>query len=293
MTAVHITSVEVSQIVVLDVETTGKDRGTDQIIEVCLRFGLNADAKSRVWRIRPEIPIHYEAVLVHGITMEDVAACPLFATVAQEFLPFLQEAEVLVGYNVAFDLDMLQAEMARASMPPFNCTGKAIVDVLRLWHHVEPRTLVAAHAKFCGEAFSNAHQATADVAATARVLCSMLKVFKLEDKSWEALAEIATPFADRGAWLGPSFHIQRDKSGAVVFGFGKWKGRQVTHADDGFLRWMLAKNFPPHVKKICQAVLSNRRSFVEWVSAHYPWPRTESLEEDSFENASSVQGELL
>jgi len=271
------------QVVVLDVETTGKERATDQIIEMCLRFGLGPDAESRTWRIRPEVPIHPEATSVHGITLEDVAACPLFAAVAPEFLPLIASAHVLVGYNVSFDLDMIQADLSRAGMPPLSFTGKQIVDVLRLWHHVEPRTLVAAHAKFCGEQLVNAHQAEADVAATARVLASMLDAFGFADKPWPEIAAISDPFAKRAAWLGPSFHIQWDESGAVVLGFGKYKGQQVAHADAGFLRWVLAKDFPPHVKKICQVALERRRKFGEWITTYYPRPATKATETPSRE----------
>ena len=260
------------QIVVLDVESTGKERATDQIIELCLRFGLGQDAAFRTWRIRPEVPIHPEATGVHGITTEDVAACALFAEVAAEFLPLITGAHLIVGYNVSFDLDMLQAEMSRAKMPPLDLKGKLVVDVLRLWHHVEPRTLVAAHAKFCGEELVNAHQAEADVAATARVLSSMLATFGLTDKSWSEIAAISDPFAKRTTWLGPSNHIQWDESGAVVFGFGKYKGQQVAHADSGFLKWVLAKDFPPHVKKICEVSLTRRHKFGEWITTYYPRP---------------------
>jgi len=260
------------QIVVMDVESTGKERATDQIIEMCIRLGLGPTAESRTWRIRPEVPIHPEATTVHGITMEAVAECPLFADLVAEFLPLIAAADVIVGYNVAFDLDMLQAELSRAKIPPLDLTGKQIVDVLRLWHHVEPRTLVAAHQKFCGAELVDAHQAEADVAATARVLASMLSAFGLSDKPWPEIAAISDPFANRATWLGPSYHIQWDESGAVVFGFGKYKGQQVAHADAGFLKWVLAKDFPPHVKKICQVALERRRQFSVWIATYYPRP---------------------
>ena len=279
-------------VIVLDVETTGKERATDQIIELCLRFGLEEDAESRTWRIRPEVPIHPEALSVHGITMEALASCPLFPAVAAEFLPLIVAADVIVGYNVAFDLDMIQAELARASLPPIIFAGRKIVDVLRLWHHVEPRTLVAAHAKFCGEALVDAHQAAVDVAATARVLSSMLAVFGLSDKPWSEIATISDPFASRAAWIGPSPHIQWDESGAAVFGFGKYKGQQVGNADGGFLKWVLAKDFPPHVQKICRVALERRRTFGEWITTYYPRPAAKAAEEpDAF--AQDAQGVLL
>lgn len=262
----------VPSIVVLDVETTGKEKATDQIIELCLRFGLGPDAASRVWRIKPSVPIHPEAEAVHGITMDALANCPLFPDLVPEFLPLIVEADILVGYNVAFDLDMLQSELSRASLPPMDLVGKQIIDVLRLWHYAEPRTLVAAHAKFCGAELVDAHQAEADVAATARVLESMLTTFGLADKPWAEIASISDPFANRSTWLGPSNHIQWDESGAVVFGFGKYKGQQVAHADAGFLKWILAKDFPPHVQKICRVALERRRQFDVWITTYYPRP---------------------
>lgn len=288
------------KIIVLDVESTGKERATDQIIELCVRLGLGLDAETRTWRIRPAIAIHPEASAVHGITAGDVASCPPFPNVVPEFLPLITAADVIVGYNVAFDLDMLQAELSRATLPPLDLTGKQIIDVLRLWHHVEPRTLVAAHQKFCGAALLDAHQAAADVAATARVLTAMLETFGLTTKAWPELAAISNPFANRSAWLGPSPHIQWDESGAVVFGFGKYKGCQVAHADRGFLKWILAKDFPPHVKKICTVALERDRQFVSWITTFYPRPVSrapqetqDALSEQEAVCASSAQEQLL
>lgn len=261
-----------TKVVVLDVETTGKDRAVDQVIELCLQLGAGPSDEARTWRIRPSVPIHPEATKVHGITAEMLVDCRLFADAASEFLPLVEEADVIVGYNVSFDIDMLQAEFSRAQIPPLELTNKKVVDVLRLWHHVEPRTLVAAHAKFCGAELVDAHQAAADVAATARVLAAMLQAFGLDGKSWPEIAAISDPFSARASWLGPSSHIQWDASGAVVFGFGKHKGCQVDQVDPGFLRWVLAKDFPPHVKKICQVSLERRRQFKDWIAQYYPRP---------------------
>jgi DNA polymerase-3 subunit epsilon len=287
------------KIVVLDVETTGTEKATDQIIELCLRFGLGPDATARTWRLQPEAPIHPEATKVHGITAEMLVGCPRFPAAAEEFLPLITDADMIVGYNVAFDLDMIQAELARAEIPPMALTGKKIVDVLRLWHHVEPRTLTAAHAKFCGETHENAHQASADVTATARVLESMLAAFGLTDKPLTEIASMSDPFANRASWIGPSPHIQWDASGGVIFGFGKYKGQQVSAADGGFLRWLLARDFPPHVKKICRVALERRRQFTIWIEQYYPRPVAKEThpmvadEPDPFQGEAPAQGVLL
>lgn len=281
-----------TKIVVLDVETTGKEKATDQIIEICLRFGLDTDAEFRVWRIKPDVPIHPEAAAVHGITMEALAECPSFVVASEEFLPLILGADVLVGYNVSFDLDMIAAEIARAGKPPMSFAGKLIVDPLRLWQHVEPRTLVAAYKKFCGEELVDAHQAAADVAATARVLTSMLSSFGMTDRPWSEIAAISDPFAKRSNWLGPSNHIQYDESGAVVFGFGKYNGKLVFDADRGFLRWILGKDFPPHVMKICTVALERKESFHAWIETYYPRPVSKDAEPfDDF--GDNAQGSLL
>lgn len=283
-----------TKVVVLDVESTGKEPATDQIVELCLLSGLEEGAKSNTWRIRPSIAIHPEATAVHGITADDLTFCASFAALIPEFRPLLEEVNVIIGYNVAFDLDMLQAEFARSGMPPLDLSQKLIVDVLRLWHHVEPRTLVAAHARFCGTDMTGAHQADADVAATARVLTAMLGAFGMASKEWSEIAVISDPFAKRASWLGPSQHIQWDISGAVVFGFGKYKGAQVDQVEAGFLRWILSKDFPPHVKDICRAVLEQRGQFKDWLVKHYPRP-VMSTSEDVLEASSgqmSLKGAL-
>ena len=69
----------VPTIIVFDCETTGIDFTRDQVIELCVQHGLGDDATSRVWRMKPAVPIHPAAQAVHGITMADLAACPAFA----------------------------------------------------------------------------------------------------------------------------------------------------------------------------------------------------------------------
>lgn len=259
-------------ILVLDVETTGKDRATDQIVELCLLLGLGPDAECRGWRIRPTVPIHPEAQAVHGITAADLESCPPFRDVASQLVAYLTAAEVIVGYNVAFDLDIVQAELQRAGQQPLDLTGKHVVDVLRLWQHVEPRTLVAAHERFCGSQLTDAHAASADVAATARVLGAMLDRFGLTGWPWPELAAIANPFPGRENWIGPSHHIQWDR-GNPVFAFGKHKGYRIDLVDPGFLSWVLGKDFPAHVKEVCRAALQQRGSLLEtWIAERFGRP---------------------
>lgn len=183
-------------VIIFDCETTGTDRARDQIIELCIQRGLTDEAhgcERRTWRIKPAVSIHPGAQAVHGIKQEDLDACPSFADVADQIAEAFAHAEVIVGYNIVFDIEMLQAEYARIGRPPLDFTSKKIVDAFRLWQQCEPRSLQHAHQRFVGNAFEAAHTASADVAATGRVLVGMLRTFALDGQDWDEIATKAAP----------------------------------------------------------------------------------------------------
>lgn len=60
--------------------------------------------------VKPLIPIHPKAQEVHGISDEDVENCPPFKDIAGDFFRAIMEADMVVGHNVKFDIDMVEAE---------------------------------------------------------------------------------------------------------------------------------------------------------------------------------------
>ena len=263
------------RIVIFDCETTGTDRVHDQVIELCIQRGLQDDAPSQTWRIKPTAPIHPGAQAVHGITLADLEGCPAFAEVAPAITAVFAEAEVVVGYNIAFDIDMLQAEYTRIGQPLLDLSGKQIVDAFRLWQQCEPRSLQHAHQRFVGNGFASAHSASADVAATGRVLSGMLRAFDLASHDWEAIACKCDPqYAARASWVGPSRHL-RWESDVVVLGFGKHANAALHQLaagpDRGFLRWVVDRDFPVHVSEVCRAALELAGDeFLAWARRRYP-----------------------
>lgn len=194
------------RIVIFDCETTGIDFANDQIIELCVQRGLlsdlggDTDDCARTWRIRPGVGIQPAAQAIHGISMAELEGCPSFAEVAVEIAAVFATADIIVGYNVAFDIAMLQAEYARLEEAhpagrSLDLAGKRIVDALRLWQKCEPRSLQHAHQRFVGDQFAAAHSARADVAATGRVLAGMLKHFGLDEPrvDWNQIAIVSDP----------------------------------------------------------------------------------------------------
>jgi len=269
------------RIVVFDCETTGTDRTNDQVIELCVQRGLDDTSPSQTWRIKPSVPIHPGAQAVHGISSADLEGCPSFAAVADDITAVFAETDVIVGYNIAFDIEMLQAEYARIGKPLLDFAGKKVVDAFRLWQQCEPRSLQHAHQRFVGNGFAAAHSATADVAATGRVLSGMLRAFNLVEDDWDAIAgkcdpQRSSPWNQRASWAGPSRHL-RWEGEIVVLGFGKYANAALHELaagpDRSFLRWVIDRDFPVHVAEICRAALDlPGDEFLAWARRRFPPP---------------------
>ena len=102
--------------IVLDTETTGLDTVEGhRIIEVAGHRARGAPSHGRHFHryVNPEREIDIAATQVHGLTLEDLADKPRFADIAEEFLEFVQGAELLI-HNAPFDVAFLDAELARA-----------------------------------------------------------------------------------------------------------------------------------------------------------------------------------
>jgi len=259
-------------ILIFDVETTGTDKKRDQVIELCAQFGLDDGAQSRTWRIRPEVEIQPGAQEVHGISMEDLADAPPFSQVADALRAMFTDVQMLVGYNLRFDIDMLQAEFRRLGQPPIDLSQTYVVDPYRLWQRCEPRSLMDAHKRFVGGEFESAHSASADVAATGRVLRGMVESFAL-GADWEHIADVCEP--ERARWIGGTQHLQWGDDGEVVMGFGKHVGISLSAlaagSDAGYLRWLIGSDFPGHVQAICRKALAvDAKALSAWIKTEYP-----------------------
>ncbi len=101
--------------IVLDTETTGIDPNEGhRIIEIgCVEL-IERQLTGRHYHvyINPDREVEAEAIAVHGITNEFLADKPRFHQVAQEFLDFIDGAELVI-HNAAFDVGFINAEFAR------------------------------------------------------------------------------------------------------------------------------------------------------------------------------------
>ena len=116
--------------VVLDTETTGLSTADDhRIIEIgCVEI-INRRLTGRNFHqyINPEREIDAGAIEVHGITAEFLTDKPLFADVVDEFLAFVQGAELII-HNAPFDVGYLDHELSK--IPDQQTTIATICSVL-------------------------------------------------------------------------------------------------------------------------------------------------------------------
>lgn len=116
--------------VVLDTETTGLEvTQGHRIIEIGCVEVSNRRLTGRHYHqyINPEREIDAGAMEVHGITDEFVADKPLFASIADEFLAFIDGAELII-HNAPFDVGFLNAELAR--LPGVDTTVESVASII-------------------------------------------------------------------------------------------------------------------------------------------------------------------
>ena len=136
--------VEAGRQVVLDTETTGMNKlgvhyEGHRVIEIGCYELVNRKPTGRRFHqyLNPGRPVDPEAVAVHGITDEMLAAKPAFASVADEFLDFISGSELII-HNAAFDVGFLNAELALLDMAPIETVCREVHDTLRMAKDMHP-----------------------------------------------------------------------------------------------------------------------------------------------------------
>ena len=110
------TEERMNRYVVLDVETTGLSVLRDRVIEIgAVLIGEGRIVAEYDTLIRIDIPIHWAAQRVHGISTEMLRGCPEPETVWPEVARFMGES-IVVGHNVRFDLGFIHRELARCGL---------------------------------------------------------------------------------------------------------------------------------------------------------------------------------
>ena len=159
--------------VVLDVETTGLNTRSDEIIEIgAVRIENGAEVAEFSELINPGRPVPDRVVEITGITSAMLRDKRSLMEVMPEFAKFCEGA-VLVAHNAGFDMAFFRRAFKQAGLP-FDFT---IVDTLALVRSQYPQLKSHRLGSMCkqlGISLLNAHRAVHDARATGLMLVKVL-----------------------------------------------------------------------------------------------------------------------
>lgn len=238
----------------IDLETTGVNISNDRIVEIAI-VKILPDGTRQVKRklINPLIPIPSGASDVHGITDEMVKDAPSFKQVANEIKQFMDNCD-MGGYNSnRFDVPMLIEEFLRAGVS-FSVDGRKLVDVQKVFHMMEQRTLGAAYKFYCNKILDGAHSAEVDATATWEVLEAQIERYPQIGDTVDSIVKFTgeddiVDFARRFV----------KENGIEVFNFGKHKGKPVTQVlkeEPQYYDWMMKGDFAMNTKQKLTEILN-------------------------------------
>ena len=176
----------------LDLETTGLNMETDQIIEIgATRFDRSGAFENFSTFVDPGRGIPREVRELTGIADADLKGAPRFLEVREALAEFIGD-RAIVGQNIAFDLAFLRAEQVIPSGPSFDTWELASVLL-----PTATRLNLASLAAAVGVHMPVAHRALADAEATRDIFLAL--VDRLEALPRALLLELRA-FASRADW---------------------------------------------------------------------------------------------
>jgi DNA polymerase-3 subunit epsilon len=236
-------------LIFFDIESTGINTSKDRIIEIYLIKMLPDGSEVHLHEFyNPGIPIPAEATAIHGIKDEDVKDKPSFAEKAHELKQFLHDSD-FAGFNSnKFDVPLLVEEFYRAGTE-FDIEKRKFVDIMRIFHTMEPRNLAAAFKFYCNKELENAHSAKYDTLATLDILKAQLIKYPDLDKNVEGLHKISA----QGNQADLAGRIVYNEKNQEVFNFGKHKGKLVKDVfkkEPSYYDWMVQSDFTANTKAV-------------------------------------------
>jgi len=238
----------------IDLETTGVNISTDKIIEIAVvKILPDGNKLSKRKLLNPQMLIPASSTAVHGITDEMVKDAPTFKQIANEIKQFIDNCD-LGGYNSnRFDIPMLIEEFMRAGLD-FSTDGRRMIDVQKVFHLMEQRTLSAAYKFYCDKCLDEAHSAEADAHATWEILLAQIERYPNIGTTIEEIVKFTgeddiVDFARRMIRI----------NGAEVFNFGKHKGKvvsEVLKVEPQYYDWMMKGDFAMNTKQKLTEILN-------------------------------------
>ena len=172
--------------VAVDVETTGLEAGTDEIIEVAaVRFRGDAVEGTFQRLVKPKFSLPIKIAQLTGLNQAELEAAPSFHEVAPELARFLRTYPV-VGHSVGFDVRMLGAQGLRIAQPSYDT-----FELATLLLPGQPSYSLAALAAALHIPHPDAHRALADADVARLLFTHLLRVIdELDDEMLQEIVRL-------------------------------------------------------------------------------------------------------
>ena len=184
--------IDEEEFVVFDIETTGLNSHTNEIIEigaVKIKAGRIVDRYSQL--INPGRPIPYHITEITSITNEQVANEPKIDEIIGKFVDFIGDA-VLVAHNAPFDMGFIKRDIKKYLNIDLQ---SSVIDTLQMARDLFPdlkKYGLGDLNKTLGLALEKHHRAVDDSQATANMFIIFLDKYK--EKGLEYMKDINVGF---------------------------------------------------------------------------------------------------
>lgn len=126
--------------IVLDTETTGIAHNLGhRVVEVACLELMDGKETGRVFHrhINPTVPIHPAVFEIHGLSDEFLSDKPTFDKIADEFIDFIREAELII-HNAPFDVGFINHELNMVGKGVLSDYCLGVIDTLQIAKQARP-----------------------------------------------------------------------------------------------------------------------------------------------------------
>jgi len=194
--------------IILDTETTGLEwKKGNRVVEIgCVELLERRPSGRNFHRyLKPDCDFEPGAQEVTGLTLEFLADKPVFEEVVDEFLEYIDGAELII-HNAAFDLGFLDSELSRVGSHYGRITDRAsVIDTLLLARERYPgqRNSLDALCKRLG--VDNSHRQLHGALLDAQILADVyVALTSGQEEIGFAEANVARPRADAAVRFVPA-----------------------------------------------------------------------------------------
>lgn len=221
---------------VIDTESTGLNPETARIVSISvLKVTPDGRRSLKSELVNPGTPIPAGAMAVHGITDTDVADRPPFRAYARALAQSLEDCD-LAGFAIErFHLPLLMAEFRRAGVE-FSLDNRAVIDVMSIYHRLEPRDFESAYRRYAGTNALPDRSSGRRSESVFEILLGQLRARPDLPGEPHRLARWGRGVPDTAADDEGRFTYL--DSGEIAFNFGKYSGEnlsKIAESDAGYV----------------------------------------------------------